>query len=89
MTAINAMKNTMSPFQEYIEEVALELLNAHSVKASDDDIKLCLSSLDSLERFVQSCPSNIKLDRIKTLLHHDRNLFDDLIKPALLKKLES
>ncbi len=81
------MSENRTAFLEYIEEVAVELFTAHEETNQQFDLKNCISNLDQLAKLTQQYPARINLHRTKNLLSLDNGLYEDLIQPALLKRL--
>jgi hypothetical protein len=83
------MSENRTAFLEYIEEVAVELFTAHAETNQQFDLKNCISNLNQLAKLIQQCPARINLRRTKNLLSLGNGLYEDLIQPALLKRLAS
>jgi hypothetical protein len=81
------MNENRTAFIEYIDEIASEIIAAHTEAKLQLDIKSYIGNLDQLAQFTHQLPSNINLYNTNNLLSIDNELYVDLVQPALLKRL--
>lgn len=79
-----------SPFLDYIDHIAMELIRANNaIQPAPINLHEAVESLDSLQHFINYClpRANTDLSRTQALLNAnvDNQLFLDLIRPALKK----
>lgn len=88
-TSIN-MEIRQSPFLDYIDDIVMELIRANNaIQVIPLNLDDSIASLDSLQNFIKHCLSKTKVEfsKTQTLLNMDKELFMDLIQPALKMRL--
>ncbi len=82
------MEIRQSPFLDYIDDIAMELIRANNaIQPAPLHLDDSIANLDSLQHFINRSKTNVKLFKAQTLLNMDNELFTDLIQPALRVRL--
>lgn len=81
----------VSPFMDYIDSILKELIEAsETIHLEPLSLVECLSSTGALQEFIQRCYSKntaLKLDVLHAVIKIDGELYSDLLRPALLRRL--
>lgn len=87
---VSDTKIKQSIFHKYISDIVTELTHVNNIiQPVPISLHDCVASLDSLQHFINHCLSNTNVDlsETQTLLKIDKQLFMDLIQPALIARL--
>lgn len=81
-----------SPFLDYIDSIIKELVKASTtILPEQTDLVECISNTQTLQKFIQHCFAKnaaLQLDVLQAVIKIDGELYSDLLRPALLRRLQ-
>lgn len=88
----NCNTTNISPFLDYIDSIIKELIEAsETIHPEQSNLIECVASTESLQEFMNHCYAakpEIKIDVLHGVIKVNRELYVDLLRPALLRRLQ-